>query len=157
MKVFVVVLILILVLFAVGAGMGFSQGNHKKSSGSKDAENYEPGGFESGLDGLVAPLRPAADLKEKKILPGQTVRIPASKSPVRTVKLRAKAGCQLSARYQAEAPPKADVNPIPLKFPRDGKGDRMVNSIPLLKEAGTISDVKCSVQHSCPGLEVVRD
>ena len=38
------------------------------------------------------------------ILPGQTVKIPASKTPVRTLKLRARPGCKIQARYEAAAP-----------------------------------------------------
>lgn len=158
MKAVIIVLVLLLLLFAVGVGAGFSRGNHpSSSSSSKEAENYQPGGFETAMDKVVGPFRPAPDIAEKKILPGQTVKIPASKSPVRTLKLKARPGCQASARYEAAAPPKKDVNPIELKFPREGKGDRMLNSLPLLKEAGSILDVKCTAQHTCPGLEVVRD
>ena len=159
MKIVLVVLLLILALFAVGVGVGFSKGNHHgtSSSSSREAEEYQPGGFESALDRLFAPLRPAPDISEKKILPGQTVKIPASKSPVRTLKLRARPGCRIQAHYEAEAPHRKDVNPIDLKFPREGKGDLMTGSLPLMKEAATISGVTCGASHSCPGLEVVRD
>ena len=154
----IVVLIVVLALFAVGAGAGFSQGNHRSSSSkTKEAEDYQPGGFETAMDKVVAPFRPAPDIAEKKILPGQTVKIPASNSPMRTLKLRAKPGCRIDAHYEAAALPKENVNPLDLKFPREGKGDRMTNSLPLVKEAGTISKVSCATQHSCPGLDVVRD
>ena len=158
MKVVIIVLVILLLLFAVGVGVGFGQGNHQSSSSNKkEAEDYEPGGFETAMDKVAGWFRPAPDIPEKKILPGQTVKIPASKSPVRTLKLRARIGCEISANYSAAAAPKENVNPIGLKFPREGKGDRMVNSLPLLKEAGSISDVKCTKQHTCPGLDVVRD
>ncbi|MBV8878577.1 MAG: hypothetical protein JO332_01310 [Planctomycetaceae bacterium] len=155
----IVVLIVLLALFAVGVGEGFGKGNHKSSSSSrsKEAEDYQPGGFENALDKVFAPFRPAPDIPEKRILPGQTVSIPASTSPVRTLKLRAKPGCRIEAHYEAAAAPQENVNPIDLRFPRDGKGDRMVNSLPLVKEKGTISRVSCGVSHSCPGLEVLRD